>query len=140
MQTVAIQPRFSETDAMGHINNTSIAVWFETARVEYLMRIGERLQQWSPTWVLASLQLDYLRECHFGHEVSVEVSVTKIGNASLTLSCRMYQGGELKVVGNCVLVHFDAMTRKSAPLPDALRALLEHEVLSFQRMEKRAAS
>lgn len=27
-----IQPRFNETDALGHINNTVLTAWFEGAR------------------------------------------------------------------------------------------------------------
>ena len=33
MFTYTIQPRFSETDGMGHINNTVPPVWFEEARI-----------------------------------------------------------------------------------------------------------
>ncbi len=32
MFTETIQPRFSDTDALGHINNTMLPVWFEGAR------------------------------------------------------------------------------------------------------------
>lgn len=32
MLEMQIQPRFQETDALGHINNTVPAVWFESAR------------------------------------------------------------------------------------------------------------
>ena len=33
MFTEKVIPRFSETDALGHINNTVLPVWFEAARV-----------------------------------------------------------------------------------------------------------
>lgn len=32
MFTLSLTPRFYETDAFGHINNTVITGWFETAR------------------------------------------------------------------------------------------------------------
>ena len=32
MFTDTINPRFSETDALGHINNNTYGIWFEAAR------------------------------------------------------------------------------------------------------------
>lgn len=34
MFTTVIVPRVSETDGVGHINNTTIPVWFEAGREE----------------------------------------------------------------------------------------------------------
>ncbi len=42
MLEMQIQPRFQETDALGHINNTVPAVWFESAR-DPLFRIFSRI-------------------------------------------------------------------------------------------------
>ena len=33
MLSEKLMPRFSETDVLGHINNTALPVWFEAARV-----------------------------------------------------------------------------------------------------------
>ena len=31
-----VMPRFSETDVLGHINNTALPIWFEAARTPFL--------------------------------------------------------------------------------------------------------
>ena len=35
MFSETLMPRFSETDALGHINNTALPVWFEAARTPF---------------------------------------------------------------------------------------------------------
>ena len=41
MLSLTVSPRFAETDALGHINNTVIPVWFEQGR--HGIRVGAAL-------------------------------------------------------------------------------------------------
>lgn len=128
MRSISIRPRFSETDALGHINNTAIAVWFEAGRVEYIDDLLAEIHGGVPRWVMASQTLDYVAENFFGSDVRVDVSIIKVGNSSFTVGCHMYQKDVLTVRATAVLVFVDQQSRKSAPMPDDMRRLLSSEL------------
>ena len=49
MLSCTMEPRFCETDALGHINNTVVPMWFETARgpVFEVFNPGQDLSKWN---------------------------------------------------------------------------------------------
>ncbi|MBB3046794.1 acyl-CoA thioester hydrolase [Litorivivens lipolytica] len=128
MKSFPLKPRFSETDAMGHINNTSIAVWFETARLEFLTDVFIDKGDGQPNWFMASQTIDYLSENLFGIEVRMDLSVIHIGNTSFKVGCKMYQNDKQTVRASAVLVHVDLATKKPTPIHDRMRAILEQEL------------
>ena len=123
---VVITPRVSETDLIGHINNASIAVWFEDLRVRYMRHLLKRepeLPRLSMT--VASVTINYLRETFFGSDVIMSVSSVKIGNSSLTLTGTMHQNGQQVVEAIAVMVHWDKETRRPQRIGDEYRKRLE---------------
>lgn len=120
----SISPRFYETDAQGHINNVTIAAWFEVARTRFMQNLSAGEGHGPQNWILASVHLDYLNETFFGEDVELRVVAAKAGNSSLTLSCEMSQNETPTVKGQAVLVFFDADTKRSKRIPDALRERL----------------
>jgi acyl-CoA thioester hydrolase len=117
---ITITPRFYETDALGHINNASIAAWFELVRMQFIASTGERAGEPATNWVLAALNIDFIAETFFGTDVIARVTDARAGNTSLTVVSEMSQEGKLTVRGKAVLVHLDAETRTPSPLPQAL--------------------
>ncbi len=128
MKSFTLKPRFSETDALGHINNTSIAVWFETGRMEFLSEVFVELGDEQPSWFMATQTIDYLGESFFGVETRMDVCVAHVGNSSFTLGCNMYQNNKHTVRGTAVLVYVDRATKKPTPIPQVMRDILEAEV------------
>jgi acyl-CoA thioester hydrolase len=128
LKSISIRPRFSETDALGHINNTSIAVWFEAGRVEYVDGLLADIQGGIPTLFMATQTLDYIAETIFGVDVRVDAAILKVGTSSFTVGCRMYQSDVLSIRASAVLVFVDKQTRKSVPMPDDMRAMLTAEL------------
>jgi acyl-CoA thioester hydrolase len=116
-----ITPRFYETDALGHINNASIAAWFEVARVNFLESLGENDPRAARDWILASITIDFVAETFYGTDVIANITEARIGNTSLTVVCEMTQGGKVTVTGTAILVHIDAETKKPARINDELR-------------------
>lgn len=111
-----IQPRFSETDALGHINNTVFAVWFEGAR-QPVFRIFTPeldLQHWP--LIVASVKLDYLAQTHYGQDVEIRTYISRIGGSSFDVYQEAWQDGVKTVSGTAVMVQFDYATAKAVPL------------------------
>ena len=122
--SITIEPRFYETDALGHINNASIAAWLEIVRMKFIESLVGADSRQAQHWILASLHIDFAAETFFGDTVSARVTRADPGNTSLAVYCELSQGGRLTVKARAVLVFMDADTRKPAPLPDALRRQL----------------
>jgi acyl-CoA thioester hydrolase len=119
--STTITPRFYETDALGHINNASIAAWFEVARVNFLESLGESDPSAAKDWILASIKIDFAAETFYGTDVIANITEAKIGNSSLTVVCEMMQGEKMTVRGTATLVHIDAQSKKPARIPEELR-------------------
>ena len=122
--TVTISPRFYETDALGHINNASIAAWFEVARIGFLDNLAEGDSGVTRDWVLASMQIDFIAETFYGSDVIARICEASIGNSSFTVMCEMTQGEKVTVRGKAVLVHLDPSTKSPARISDHLREAL----------------
>ena len=118
-----IQPRISETDMMGHINNVSFAIWFEDARVSLMQGIdGAGIHELM--FILAQVHIDYRAEVHYGHEVTSRVWVEKTGSSSITFGHEILQNGKVGATGQSVMVHLDAESRRPQPIPDKIRRAL----------------
>lgn len=128
MWTTVLTPRVSETDGLGHINNTVAATWLEAGRLG-LFRIftpDDDFSQWR--MIVVALSLNFHREIFFGSDVTVTVCVSKIGRSSLQLSESIWQDGQLCVTGEATYVNVDPTTKKSAPIPEDVRSVLTRHV------------
>ena len=125
-----ITPRFGETDGNGHINNCSIAAWFEAGRTGYMAAAGGEFSGAEKGWYLVNVNIDYIAEAFFGNDVTVEVCLQNIGTTSLKLAAKMYQNDKQFMRGQATLVHFDKQLRQKAALPSDLKDNLKAFLMS----------
>lgn len=125
MLTTSIRPRFSETDALGHINNTVIPVWFLQAREPVLQhfRVGTSAREIA--LAVVRMEVDYLAETEFGEDVEIRTAVARIGNSSFVLAQEVFQNHQCTARGMTTLVHFNPQSRRAEPVPDSVRDKLE---------------
>lgn len=119
-----LQPRFSETDGLGHINNSALPVWLEEARFEIFRIFNPSLSMKTWNLILRKYEVDFIAQIWREHPVEVLTSIEQIGNSSLTVIQRVRQGGRDVAVGRTVLVHFDYEAARPAPIPPEIRELL----------------
>lgn len=120
--SVSVNPRASETDMLGHINNTTVAVWFEELRVRYLESLrhpGDKLPRLH--LLVVKVLLEYLDETLYGTEVVMMMRSVSVGNSSITMEGDMYQGGRHVVRAEAVLVNRDPETGRPARVGDEHR-------------------
>lgn len=122
--SITIEPRFYETDALGHINNASIAAWLEIVRMKFIASLCTEDAYQAHSWILASLHIDFVAETFFGSDVIGRVIEAVPGNTSLTLQCEMCQGEKVTVRARAVLVFMDIETHAPTRLPEFLRKRL----------------
>jgi acyl-CoA thioester hydrolase len=122
-----LEPRFSDTDALGHISNTTLPVWFEQARTPVFRIFHPTLE--AETWplIIARLEIDLLAQSYWHIPVKIKTGIGKIGNSSFHVVQEAWQGDKQIARGVAVLIHFDYETEKALPIPDDIRAkLAEH--------------
>ncbi|MEH8018340.1 acyl-CoA thioesterase [Rheinheimera muenzenbergensis] len=108
-----ITPRFADTDALGHINNTVFAVWFEGARLPVFKIFTPELNLQHWPLIVASVKLDYHAQTHYGTEVELRSFISRIGSSSFDVYQEAWQNGVKTVSGTAVMVQFDYLSSKA---------------------------
>ncbi|MEY3572985.1 MAG: hypothetical protein RJA77_900 [Pseudomonadota bacterium] len=116
--------RYGDTDRQGHVNNAVFSTFLETGRVEMLQTQTEPILDPGCSFVIASLQLDYLNEVTWPGIVEIGTGVERVGSASVTLLQAVFQHGLCVANGKTVVVQVNNETRRSQPLsPGAVSRL-----------------
>ncbi|MHA6252212.1 acyl-CoA thioesterase [Oceanobacillus sp. CAU 1775] len=125
MYKTIIEPRVSETDGIGHINNTTVPVWFEAGRNEIfnLFTPDKSFENWK--MIIINMNIDYVNQIYFGESVIVKNWVKRIGNSSLELYEEIWQNDRLCAKGTVTYVNFNLKSQKSEPIPESIRKELE---------------
>ena len=129
MFALTIQPRFLETDALGHINNTVLPEWFEQGREPIFKLFTPDLDISKWALIIARIEIDFLAELHYGEDVVVETGLSKIGRSSMDIFHRASQGGRICAQGKAIIVHYDFKQRTSLSIPEHIRVQLEEHLL-----------
>ncbi|WP_299495879.1 thioesterase family protein [uncultured Shewanella sp.] len=119
-----IKPRFCETDALGHINNTVIPMWFEAARepIFEIVNPGQNLANWN--LILAGFNIAFNAPTFYGKDALIKTSVSRIGNSSFVVTQSCWQAGEKTAEAQTTMVFYDYKTNKSQLLTDDIRVQL----------------
>lgn len=92
--------RYGDTDRQGHVNNAVFATFFETSRVDALMRGDVDLMGENGAFVLARLVIDYRQELLWPGEVEIGAKVLAVGRSSLRLDHAVFCEGQCVASGN----------------------------------------
>ncbi len=125
MFTEVIQPRFTETDALGHINNTVIPQWFEKARDPIFRFFTPDLDPKDWHLIIARIEVDYKAEVFYNAEVEIKTWFSRIGNSSMEVMQQVVQGDRVCAEGKAVLIHYDWNEKKPKAIDGELRMALE---------------
>jgi acyl-CoA thioester hydrolase len=120
---VDVEPRFRDTDAMGHVNNAVYITYFEVVRAAYWYRLtGLRAYQHVP-FILAHVTADFRSSAQIGEKLEVGMRVTRLGNKSFDAEYRIETVDGMRVIaeGRSVMVMFDYEKEQSYPLPEDLK-------------------
>lgn len=123
-------PRFSETDALGHINNTVLPVWFEAARVPIFKFFTPDLNPHNWKLIIAKVEVSFVGELFYAHEVTINTSIEQIGNSSFVIRQEAWQQDKCCAIGKTVMVRYDFASKTKQPLStDEKAALTQHFVV-----------
>ncbi len=118
-----IQTRFSDYDAMGHVNNAVYLAYFELGRVEaWRVAVGDL----SPDFILAEARISYRSPAMVNERLVIEVTTTEVRTKAWVWRYRILQERDERLVadGETTQVMFDYANRVSVPIPALLREML----------------
>lgn len=135
MFETTIAPRMNETDALGHISNTVMPIWFEVARqpIFEIVHPSQTLAGWP--LIVARIEVDYVGQIFPGSDVQIRTAVARIGTSSFTTYQEAWQAGQLVAKGYVVHVYFDYQKKQSTPLPENVAAELRTHILETAQDE-----
>lgn len=124
----AVTIRYSDQDAMAHVNNTAMTTYIEAARTAFIYDLIQRGGMQGLEFILARLIVDYRRELHYPGTVEVGARLIRVGNKSLTTGYGVFNGDTCVATSESVNVFYDMATRKTVAPSDNIRAALETEL------------
>ena len=133
MFTEIIEPRFSETDALGHINNTVIPNWFEKAREPIFKYFTPDLDPKKWELIIARIEVDFKAEIFMNDKVEIKTWLEKIGNSSTSVVQQVWQNKRLCAQGKAALIHYDWNIKQPKTINSEIRAqLIKHLIAPSQ--------
>jgi acyl-CoA thioester hydrolase len=125
-----IQIRFSDLDALNHVNNSFHAQYYDLGRINYFEKVmGEGLDWSEVCVVIVNTDTNFFSPIFQSDKLWVETKLVKFGNKSMTTHQRLIDDKGI-VKGTCktILAGFDAQNHCSAPIDeDFKRRFLEFE-------------
>ena len=132
MYKIEINPRFKDTDALGHINNASFITWIEEARRPVFKDFNPDLSIEKWNLIIARVEMNFIVQCYYGEKVVINSFIEKIGTSSLTICHDLFQGETKIAEGKSILVHFDYSKNKSVPIPEDIKQSLKKHFKNSQ--------
>jgi acyl-CoA thioester hydrolase len=124
-----VPTRWADNDMFGHLNNAVYYQLFDTA-INGWIQTNVELDPVTTTaqGIVAESGCRYFSELHFPQPLVVGVSVTRLGNSSVTYRLGVFAAADdaqpVAAVGHWVHVYVDKTSRRPVPIPDAIRSLL----------------
>jgi len=112
--------RFSDIDAVGHVNNAVYLTYFEEARIKYWRDIVH----WDMSEegvIVGRSEVNYLKPILLHDEIACYVRTSRIGNSSFDVAYVLVkitpQGEEICTTGKTVCISYNYFANKSIPIP-----------------------
>jgi acyl-CoA thioester hydrolase len=133
--------RYAEVDAQSVVFNAHYLTYFDTAITEYFRTIGYdyygEVTRTGIDFHTVRSVVEYKAPIRFDEEIEVCVRIAKVGRSSITLALAIFAkgaGDDLRATGEIVWVSTDQKTRKSVPVNEALRNLIETRETGFSQL------
>jgi acyl-CoA thioester hydrolase len=123
-----IQTRWSDNDMYGHVNNVSYYGFFDTAVNAWLIEQGVLDPLNSPViGLVVETGCQYFAPLSFPQALQAGLRVARLGSSSVRYEVGIFaEGADLTAAhGHFVHVYVDSASRRPAPLPVALRSVLQ---------------
>ena len=123
---IPIALRWSDLDALNHVNNARYLTFLEQARIEWFDTVDEPWMTDEMGPVVATATLNFRRPIEYPASIAVELFTERLGTTSVTIGHRIVAAdGTLHCDGHVVAVWVARASGRPIPLPDAVRKASE---------------
>ncbi|MEO8132987.1 MAG: thioesterase family protein [Betaproteobacteria bacterium] len=124
----ALRVRWAEVDRQNVVFNGHYLTYFDVAITEYWRAIGAPYpavtERWGTDLLVVKATIEYHGSAQYDQMLEIGVRVARIGGSSMRFSLGIFDGDAHLVSGEVIYVNVVPETRKSAPVPVGLRALI----------------
>ncbi len=124
-------------DHYGHLNVRYYAQFFDDGGFQMWHHIGIKQSDLTKNGmgcVVANISINFIHEITAGQLIEIKGAWTKMGNKSMSHEQRMYNvdSGTLCATQTTSEVYFDMQERRSARMPESLRAIVKSHVVNLE--------
>lgn len=129
-----LEVRWSDMDALGHVNNVMFIDYFQIGRGYYMNQASKTWDWYKHMFVIANITCNYIKEISLKVNCPrVGVRISKLGSKSFEIEYVIVSEGEnreviLHAIGTSTQVMIDMKEKKSIELP----AWLREEILRYE--------
>ena len=122
MHIISIPVQWGDMDAYQHVNNAIFLKWLESSRID----LSKQYLTNETEFILANINIDYIKPVFFPDNIELTTSVVKIGNTSATLLTHFHSQSQKTGVATAqsVIVQFDYTLQKPKPWSESQRTVL----------------
>jgi acyl-CoA thioester hydrolase len=131
--SVAVEVRFRDLDALGHVNNAVYLTYFEIARTHYWTQLFGIHSYDEFGFLVVRTECNYRSPAHFGEELRVAAGISTLKNSSFVFDYEVTELGSGRLIadGKSFQACFDTTEKRTIEIPAELRKkVTEFEGLS----------
>ncbi len=117
--------RFCDLDALGHVNNNAMGMYFENARANLFSIVTPGWPWDDEIFILVRTCISFKHELHIPARVKIGTCITKIGTTSLHIANALYHGEKPISYSESVSVLIDQKKRTPIKITKELRTTLK---------------
>jgi acyl-CoA thioester hydrolase len=123
----AIETRWMDNDAYGHVNNTIYFSWFDTVISRYMLAQGVLDRDAGPVCLVVETACNYFKPIAFPDAVCCGLRLAHIGTSSARFETGIFRDHDADTAarGHFVQVCCDRKTQRPVPMPQDMRTALE---------------
>ncbi len=122
--SIPIQIRFSDMDALRHVNNSYHSQYYDVGRINYFEAVMGRTIDWSEILVvIVHIEIDFFAPILQGNNINVESKLISFGNKSMKMHQRLIDISTNQVKSECttILSGYDKESNQSIQIPQEFK-------------------
>jgi acyl-CoA thioester hydrolase len=130
-----LRVRWAEVDKQGIVFNGNYFLYFDVAITEYWRAIGINypdgfVKEFGSDLFAVKATAEYHGSAEFDDLLEIHGRTARLGNSSMQFLLEIWRRDEHLVSGELIYVNADPASKKSVPLPEALR----QKMISYERV------
>ena len=122
--SIPIQIRFSDMDALSHVNNSFYSQYYDVGRIHYFKKVMDQKLVWTDiTVVIVHIEIDFISPIFQGDEIYVETKLYSFGNKSMKMHQQIIDKASKEIKSKCITIlsGFDRKTNTSIKIPQEFK-------------------